>query len=173
MDIRHKSFAWKATVCSIVATIMIISAGWAVLRQASAEYKDRPTLFDVTIGDLTIPVEIADTKETLEKGLSERLHLPKKHGMLFIFPTAGKYGFWMPNMNFPIDLFWIREDGYIVGIEESMQPEKDLKNPRYYHPPEPICYVLEVNAGFAKKHNLEVGQEVILPDTSTGHRALF
>lgn len=173
MDIRHKSFAWKATVCSIIALIMIISAGVAVWRQAATDYKERATLFDVRIGDLTIPVEIADTQETLEKGLSGRLHLPKKQGMLFLFPIPDEYAFWMPDMNFPIDLIWIDASRHIVGFEQSMQPEKDLKNPRYYTPPEPVEYVIEVNAGFVKKNGLTVGQEVFIPNTSTGHRALF
>gem|GEM_PF-1134618 len=173
MDIRHRSFAWKATVCSIIATLMVLSAGLAVWRQAATDYKSRPTFFDVTIGDIIIPVEIADTQETLEKGLSGRFHLPKKQGMLFIFPTPDTYAFWMPNMNFPIDLIWINEEGLVVGFEQSMQPEKDLKHPHYYKAPVPIQYVVEVNAGFVKKYGIAVGQEVILPDTSTGHRAFF
>lgn len=173
MDIRHKSFAWKAVVCSIVAVIMIISAGVAVWRQAATDYKDRPTLFDVKIDNLTIPVEIADTAETIEKGLSGRFHLPSRQGMLFLFPAADSYTFWMPNMNFPIDLIWINASRHIVGFEQSMQPEKDLKSPRYYSPPEPVKYVIEVNAGFVKKNSLIVGQEVLIPDTSTGHRAFF
>ncbi|MEK7644793.1 MAG: DUF192 domain-containing protein [Patescibacteria group bacterium] len=173
MDIRHKSFAWKATVCSIIALIMVISAGWAVLRQASTDYKDRATLYDVKVGDLIIPVEIADTPETLEKGLSGRFHLPKRQGLLFLFPTAEKYAFWMPDMNFPIDLLWIDADKRIVGIEESMKPEKNLQDPRYYTPPEAVGYVIELNAGFVKKHGITVGQEVIIPEISTGHRALF
>ena len=41
---------------------MVISAGWAVLRQASTDYKDRATLYDIKVGDLIIPVEIADTQ---------------------------------------------------------------------------------------------------------------
>ncbi len=173
MDIRHKSFAWKATTCSILAIIMVLSAGWAVLRQASVEYRGRPTLYDVKIGSLTIPTEIANTPETLEKGLSGRFHLPKKMGLLFIFPVPGEYSFWMPDMNFPIDLIWINADKKIVGFEQAMQPETDYANPQYYAPPEAILYMLEVNAGFVKKHRLTVGQEVLIPDTSTGHRALF
>lgn len=173
MDIRHKSHAWKATTCSILAIIMVLSAGWAVLRQASIEYRGRPTLYDVKIGNLTIPSEIANTPETLEKGLSGRFHLPKKMGLLFIFPVAGEYSFWMPNMNFPIDLIWINADRKIVDFEQAMQPETDYANPHYYAPPEPILYVLEVNAGFVKKHKLTIGQEVLIPNTSTGRRSMF
>jgi len=173
MDILHKSFRWKATVCSLIALIMVISAGWAVLRQASSDYRDRATLYDVKIGDLVIPVEIADTPETLQKGLSGRLHLPKRHGMLFLFPNTDSYAFWMPNMNFPIDLLWVNESGRIVGIEESMLPEINMEKPHYYSPPEPVKYVIELNAGFVKKHAINVGQAVIIPDTSTGHRAIF
>ncbi len=173
MDIRHKSFAWKATICSITAIVMVFSAGWAVLQQASAEYRGRPILYDVKIGALTIPVEIANTPETLEKGLSGRFHLPKRQGLLFVFPVAGEYSFWMPNMNFPIDLIWINSNRKIVGFEEFMQPETDLKKPQYYGPPEPVAYVLELNAGFVKKYGLTAGQEVLIPDTSTGRRAIF
>ncbi|MEI6346031.1 MAG: DUF192 domain-containing protein [bacterium] len=173
MDIRKKSFAWKAIACSILALIVIGSAAMAVLKQASTDYRDRPTLYDVQIGTTIIPVEIADVPSTMEKGLSGRFHLPSKQGMLFIFPVSDLYAFWMPNMNFPIDLLWISSEKKIVGFEQSMQPEKDLKNPHYYRPSEPVEYVIEVNAGFVKSHHLTVGQEVNIPDISTGHRALF
>lgn len=115
------------------------------------------------IGEIKIPVEIADTPEKRGRGLSGRLSLPSSSGMLFIFEKPNIHRFWMPNMHFPIDFIWIDSAKRIVGITENAQPLTNLLTPVWYTPPEPVKYVLEVNAGFSRTHNIKVGMEVQLP----------
>jgi hypothetical protein len=112
------------------------------------------------IGEVIIPVEIRRTPAELSAGLSGRLGLPPNQGMLFIFKRKDYHSFWMPDMNFPIDIIWIT-GGKIVGIHDNVSNDFDPKNPVYYHPPQPVEYVLEVNAGFMEKNNLTVGDVVI------------
>lgn len=114
----------------------------------------------VVIAGTKISVEVAEDTASREKGLSGRISLAAESGMFFIFPRAGSWRFWMPNMNFPIDIIWI-EDGKVVGIEADVSNEFDPVNPRFYVPPKPVQYVLEVNAGFAKSKNVKVGDKVI------------
>lgn len=163
MEHSRKAFIPRAVIFASIAILVSISAGFALIHQVSSDIHEHPNLSSVEIGNLTISVEVADTPNALRSGLSGRIRLPTKQGMLFAFPVPDIYAFWMPDMNFPIDLLWIDSAGKIVGTEESMMPETDLKHPHYYKPPVPIQYVIEVNAGFIKKHGIKTGQTVALP----------
>ena len=113
----------------------------------------------VTIGSAKIFAEIARDEAALRKGLSGRIRLGPDQGMLFVFPKPERYRFWMPDMHFPIDIIWI-VDGKIIGIHHSVPPESNPASPRFYRPPKPAQYVLEVNAGFAKNKNVKAGDSV-------------
>lgn len=116
---------------------------------------------NVVIGNRMIPVELAVTDTQRQKGLSGRATLPADEGMLFIFSKPDIYSFWMPDMNFPIDIIWINA-GQIVDIHENVSNKFEPANPVFYKPDTPARYVLEVNAGFAKRHGLDIGDAVIL-----------
>ncbi len=116
----------------------------------------------VKINSAIITVEVVRDDISMQKGLSGRLTLGENSGMLFLFPTTSKsYRFWMPDMHFPIDLFWINSDKVIVGIEKNISPNFDPANPHYYNPTVPIQFVLETNAGFAQKNNIKIGDTVV------------
>lgn len=70
----------------------------------------------IEIGNETIEVEIADTPEEWETGLSYRDTPPENHGMLFIFPDESRRVFWMRGCNFDIDLAYIEANGTISEI---------------------------------------------------------
>lgn len=117
------------------------------------------------VGGKTLNVEIADTKEKLEKGLSGREKLAENEGMFFVMPQDSQPGFWMKKMKFSIDIIWIN-DNKIVEVSENLPvPDKEnsLDNLPKYYPKEPIDYVLEVNAGFVKENNIKPGATIELP----------
>ena len=86
--------------------------------------------------------------------------LADKHGMLFIFPEEGQYGFWMKHMRFPLDIIWINKEGKIVDIKEAVPVCKDICLP--FYPREQALYVLEVKAGFSREQRLRIGGVVDL-----------
>lgn len=106
-----------------------------------------------------ISLEVMRTPAELRRGLSGKLSLGKDAGMLFIFPKAGIYQFWMPDMHFPIDMIWI-EKGVVVGMHQNVSNEFDPKNPKFYSVKTPAKYVLEVNAGWSRENGLKVGDKV-------------
>lgn len=114
----------------------------------------------VEINNVKIPVEVVRTQAEVEKGLSGRASLDAESGMLFVFAKPDYYRFWMPDMNFPIDIIWIKDDR-IVEISPNVSNKFDPKNPKFYTPPQPADRVLEVNAGFAKNKNIKVNDVVI------------
>ncbi len=115
----------------------------------------------VTIGSTTISVEIARTPQERAQGLSHRTSLDENRGMLFLFEKPDLYAFWMPNMKFPIDIIWIDTNNTIVDIHENVPPLQNELYPTYYKPQHPAISVLEVNAGFGKRHNIKTGDKII------------
>ncbi len=114
----------------------------------------------VAVGNTLIPVEVTRDYASIQKGLSGRPYLDQNSGMLFIFPKASIYSFWMPDMNFPIDILWIN-NGRVVDTDENMSNVFDPANPRYYRPSSPAQFVLEINAGFIRRNNIRIGDPVI------------
>lgn len=111
-----------------------------------------------------IKTEIVDTPELKSKGLSGRTGLGERESMLFVFDSEGYYDFWMPDMNFAIDMIWMDKDYNIVDITENAKPMPGtpLEELPKYKSIEPAQYVLEVNSGFSDKHNLQVGDKLKL-----------
>ncbi len=104
-----------------------------------------------------LQVEVAQTKSSRELGLSFRPSMRDDEGLLFIFETPGRYGFWMKDMLFPLDIIWINQNGVVVHIERNLKPES---YPRAYINQADASYVLEVNAGLAEKFGLYLGSKV-------------
>ncbi|OGI95749.1 hypothetical protein A2917_00320 [Candidatus Nomurabacteria bacterium RIFCSPLOWO2_01_FULL_42_17] len=111
----------------------------------------------VEIAGQSIKVELAITNAERELGLSGRSGLKEDEGMLFVFPQPGNYPFWMKDMNFPIDIIWISEEGKIVYLKKDARPQS---YPGIFGPDEQVKYVLEVVSGFSDKFNLKVGDRV-------------
>lgn len=112
----------------------------------------------VRVGGIEISVEIPDTPSLQYKGLGLRDYLAEFSGMLFIFPKADFYRFHMKDMNFPIDIIWIRSN-LIVDISKNVPIPTD-RNYQIYLPDQKADTVLEVNAHFADRHNIRVGDAV-------------
>jgi len=115
----------------------------------------------IEIGTKRFSVDVAETMGARAKGLSGREKLDKDEGMFFIFGSPGKYGFWMKDMKFPIDIIWIKENK-IVGFEENIDPQIGVSkfNLKMYYPPEPVQNVLEVNAGTVSEMGFKIGDEI-------------
>lgn len=111
----------------------------------------------IKINDTSIRVEIADTPDKQKQGLSGRTDLASDTGMLFTFDTPGKYGFWMKDMNFAIDIVWIDEKFYVIGIEKEVTPDTF---PQVFYPDQAVKYVLELPAGSSDKYRIEKGAVV-------------
>jgi uncharacterized membrane protein (UPF0127 family) len=113
---------------------------------------------------VTVYVEVARTESEHAKGLGGHTPLGERDGMLFIFEQPAAYAFWMKGMTFPLDLLWI-DQGKIVYLAPdvpALPPSTPDSALPVYTPTSPARYVLEVNAGFARKHGIDVGTPVEL-----------
>jgi uncharacterized membrane protein (UPF0127 family) len=105
---------------------------------------------------VSISIEIADTAEARIKGLMERWALPELHGMLFIFDSPDVQRFWMHNTPLSLDMIFVDENRRVLNIAESTTP----MSKQTYASRGPAKYVVEVRAGFSKRHGIAEGMAV-------------
>jgi hypothetical protein len=145
-----------------VVTIFMIVAGLstggdkAVCESPKAEQGALQFLRQDGSTVVSITIEIADTPEARTKGLMERWSLPDLHGMLFVFEYPEVQRFWMHNTPLSLDMIFVDENRRILNIAESTTP----MSKQTYASRGPARYVVEVKAGFSKRHGIEEGMSV-------------
>ncbi|MBI1936316.1 DUF192 domain-containing protein [Candidatus Woesearchaeota archaeon] len=109
---------------------------------------------------IKINVEIADDENERNNGLMFRKELDKDSGMLFTFNDEDYRTFWMKDTLIPLDIIFINKDWKIIDIKNAVPCKEDPC--RLYHSSLPAKYVLEVNAGFAQRNDIEPGDKIVL-----------
>ena len=142
-----------AVSVAIVASAFLVAAAFLVV---FIPLTDVPRFAQIDFSDESrIIAEVADTAEKRELGLSGRASMQESDGMLFLFDRRGIYTFWMRGMKIPLDFIWLRDD-VIIDLDENVAVDTELPL-KLYAPDEPVDRMLEVNAGFAARHGLSVG----------------
>lgn len=106
----------------------------------------------------TVTVEVARRNHERMRGLMYRKDMAEDHGMIFVFDKPEVHTFWMRNTCLPLDMLFVDEEGFVVGIEENTTTMSDSK----FSVPCASSYVIEVNAGFCRRHGIRAGQKVEL-----------
>ena len=122
---------------------------------ATAGYKK----INVTVNGVPLVADLAITGDQRTKGLAVKDSLAENESMLFYFPKANEYAFWMKDMKFPIDIIWLDTDRKVIHIEHSLEPCYSDACP-LYKPEGKTQYVLETVAGFAQKYDVIEGTVV-------------
>jgi len=103
-----------------------------------------------------VRVEVAITSSQTQRGLMFRRQMDADAGMLFLFAQQRPMTFWMHNTYLPLDMIFITSDHRVLGVVENATPETD--SPRDVEGESQ--FVLEVNAGFAREHDITAGTVV-------------
>lgn len=116
----------------------------------------------VDIAGELFEVEIAQSPDAMQIGLSGRPYMADSSGMLFVFEMPGMHNFWMKDMEFPLDFVWIDSDCLVSDLTENVShiEDKGTADISTYSPSRPIKYVLEINAGISQTAGIQVGQRV-------------
>ncbi len=131
----------------------LLAAAVALATSAAAT----PAVIPLTLPSGTVlQVEVMVKDEDRAMGLMFRPSLPKDRGMLFIFERPDFHGIWMKNCRFPIDIVWLDEEKKVVHVAESVPPCKAEPCP-VYNPLRRASYVVELNAGQAKREKAVLG----------------
>ena len=95
--------------------------------------------------DVTVHVEVADTRAERARGLMGRSELPDDAGMVFVFPSSSTSAFWMKDTLIPLSIAFYDESGTIVRI---LDMEPCTRDPCVLYDPEASYRgALEVNRG--------------------------
>ncbi|MDQ7781768.1 MAG: DUF192 domain-containing protein [Desulfomonilaceae bacterium] len=120
--------------------------------------KEKPKLpqVTVTLGPLTILVDVANTDRSRTEGLLGWKDITEDRGMLLDFGVEREYAIHMQGMKFPIDAVWIDSAGEIKMIHHDIRPNSGL----IYHSLFPCAYCLEIKAGVCRKYGIRIGHKV-------------
>ena len=107
-------------------------------------------------------VYIAADFEQQRRGLMFVRKLPDRRGMLFIYDNSGVRSMWMKNTYISLDMVFARADGSVSSVVHDTVPQ--TLDPQ--SSTEPVKYVLELNAGTARR--LKIGSRSKLLRGATG-----
>jgi len=115
--------------------------------------------FEIRIEDKAVyDVAKADTPEKLEKGLMFVKDLPQNKGMWFDLRNYVKPAMWMKDTYISLDMLFVGCDFKIVDIYQNAEPFSLEK----ISSEQDFCYVIEINGGESAKHNLQIGDKVLI-----------
>jgi len=120
----------------------------------------------VRINSERISVEISDSDEEISRGLMWREMLDRDKGMLFIYPDNAVRYFWMKNTYIKLDMAFIDANHVIRTIHTADRTDDEKL---LYSSLVPVQYVLEVNAGWFKQHDIEIGDTVFFDTIPSVH----
>lgn len=112
----------------------------------------------IKISDKIYLVQIAETEEERETGLSKTENLDQESGMLFVMPEGqSQVAFTMEDMSYDLDLIFINEDDEVYDVQYGKAGSKD---PIISTGEDTVKYVLEVNPN----SGIKVGDELEFTD---------
>jgi len=95
-------------------------------------------------------IYLATTYERQRQGLMFVRKLPQNMGMLFVYEESKLRSMWMKNTYLSLDLIFARSDGTVSSIIHDAPPlTLDSRSSV-----EPVTFVLELNAGTARRLNI-------------------
>ncbi len=122
----------------------------------SATVPPAPAKPAVVLPDGTqVTLELAVTPEEHEQGLMFRPDVPAQRGMLFLFSEPSYPRFWMKNTWTPLDIVFLDDRGAVLSVVHDAPPCREEPCPEY-SPGHVTSAVLEMRAGSARQHGVEV-----------------
>ncbi len=162
MVLSNKLKSKKNLIFAVTAVVLIGLLAWMFGPKTQPSGSTEPKKATLLINGQTINVTLPKSDLELAKGLMGVETMPENEGMLFEFSNSDKHAFWMYKTLIPLDILWINERKDIVYISKHTPPCKQL-NPLKcptYAPDAPAKFVLELNAGWADKYKVLVGNTV-------------
>jgi len=142
------------------AKIVILAAALFAVGCGTSNITDELNLTQVTFPNgVKINAETMRNEAELMRGLMFRESLAPNRGMLFIHPAENTFRYWMYQTKIPLDLIWMDHDRRIVEMSLDTPPCRSTSATACpnYGGNFKSKYVLEVNAGIARKNGLKTG----------------
>ncbi len=161
MNKKNRILIWQVFFLVVVALIIVVAylpikAVFSPIVNASRNITvsvDTSTIEIIAPGGI-IRAEVANTPSLKEQGLSGRVSMDADRGMLFVFAKPSIYGFWMKDMNYPLDMVWMDADHQVISVSNDVATST---YPNAIFPASKIQYVLELNAGTSQNFGIATG----------------
>jgi uncharacterized protein len=147
---------------------VILLAGLAILacgcvnsgcsREAPREHVAIGGILPISVGKISIGVQVAVTTMEQEKGLMYRTELADNVVMIFAYKEPQKMRYWMKNVPIPLSIGFFKTDGTLAEIR-AMQPNDVSET---VSSGSDIRYVLEMNEGWYERHGIRPGDRLNL-----------
>jgi uncharacterized membrane protein (UPF0127 family) len=98
----------------------------------------------------TLDIYVATDVDQQRRGLMFVRNMPENTGMLFVYDDSEMHSMWMKNTYIPLDMVFARGDGTVSSVIHDTQPLSLSSQGST----EPVNYVLELNAGTARRLNI-------------------
>ena len=152
----------------ILSGILLIIFAYVWQTKTSRLYQDLKKLADHSFSEFelagkTYRFEIVNQVSSIAQGLSGRQEIGSD-GLLFVTPAKAFYSFWMPRMNFDLDILWFNDDKLVqimTNVPKEPATKPDFLLPLYVNEKK-ANLVLEIPAGQAEKIGLKVGDRLRL-----------
>ncbi len=109
---------------------------------------------------LEFDVYLARTDEQRRRGLMYVRSMPATSGMLFLYDSEDLHSMWMKNTYISLDIVFALADGSISSVIQDAVP-LSLKS---LASREPVQYVLELNAGSARRFGIGQKSRIVWSD---------
>lgn len=109
---------------------------------------------NLRIASTDFHARIVSSEADRKHGLSGTNPLGEREAMIFVFPSDDRWGIWMKDMKYPIDILWLDKDRIVRHIVEDARPES---YPTTFRPDMPVRYVIEMKSGTAKQKHITIG----------------
>ena len=154
MMMSNKSRTWQRNIIGVLKFCALLPFAHICTGQACPVQNKQ---IEITINGKTLAAEVAADLESHTCGLAFRHDLPPDQGMLFVFDTDQRVGFWMKDTYIHLSIAFMDVDGKILEIH-NMDPGEPT---RRYISRTPIRYALEVKQGWFKTNRIEVGDRAV------------
>ena len=144
----------------VAAVVIFATAGFAIWLAVDQR---REAALELIAPRGRLLVEVARTPEARASGLANRVHVTHD-GLLLLWDAPGRHPIWMAEMRFALDIAWLDEHGRVLAVITDAPPCAASPCP-LYEPPgsERSTSVLELPAGEAGRHGIEVGSIIQTP----------
>ncbi len=170
----------KLTTLILFISIMIIGIFWFAFTFINNYHQENISSYLLSLPDRSkikakinqreYLLEVVNTPSSIVQGLSDRREIGSD-GMLFVMPDKKRQTFWMPRMNFDLDILWL-DEGTIAQISRRV-PAGSAGTPTWklplYTSQQPVNLVLEIPSGRADLMGIKVGDQLKL-DLNFGKR---
>ena len=114
--------------------------------------------FEIDVGGRSVRLQVAVLSAELERGLMGRRDLGADEGMIFIFDSPQRLGFWMHDTLIPLDVGYFTADGELAEVYPMFPFDERAVSSRSSR----LQFALEMNQGWFARNEVRPGARLDL-----------